>query len=245
MAFEIDWRLVEDASPENRRLGQILRRLEGIHGGNPPLDWKESRRRCLEVLTNELNSPENNPSLAGRLQDKEYEIGGDEHLVLRLEEDSGRVYKLTHGDCFGCRPYFSRFDPDGTGKNFHGSINEDPVFYLKRWMLLNQLGEYQTCFEGFLPPEDSLKMPRICVSQPVINTPNPSRREIQAALAQFGFLPLSLDAYMNPQTRILLTDAAPRNVKVVDGAIALFDAIASLATEEVFAWANSGGLQLD
>jgi hypothetical protein len=37
--------------------------LEGIHGGNPPLDWKESRRRCLEVLTNELNSPENNPSL--------------------------------------------------------------------------------------------------------------------------------------------------------------------------------------
>jgi hypothetical protein len=50
---------------------------------------------------------------------------------------------------------------------------------------------------------------------------------------------------MNPQTRILLTDAAPRNVKVVDGAIALFDAIASLATEEVFAWANSGGLQLD
>ena len=62
MDFEIDWRLVEDASPENRRLGQILRRLEGIHGGNPPLDWKESRRRCLEVLTNELNSPENNPS---------------------------------------------------------------------------------------------------------------------------------------------------------------------------------------
>ena len=88
-------------------------------------------------------------------------------------------------------------------------------------------------------------MPRICVSQPVINTPNPSRREIHAALAQFGFLPLSLDAYMNPQTRILLTDAAPRHVKVVDGAIALFDAIASLATEEVFAWANSGGLQLD
>jgi hypothetical protein len=62
MAFQIDWRFVEDASPENRRLGQILRRLEGLHGGNPPLDWKESRRRCLEVLTNELNTPENNPS---------------------------------------------------------------------------------------------------------------------------------------------------------------------------------------
>jgi hypothetical protein len=68
MAFQIDWRFVTDASPKNRRLGQILRRLEGLHGGNPPLDWKESRRRCLEVLTNELNSTENNPSLAARLQ---------------------------------------------------------------------------------------------------------------------------------------------------------------------------------
>ena len=61
MAFEIDWRLVEYASPENRRLGQILRQLEGLNGGNPLLDGKESRRRCLEVLTNELNTPENNP----------------------------------------------------------------------------------------------------------------------------------------------------------------------------------------
>ncbi len=33
MVFEIDWRLIEDASPENRRLDQILRRLEGLHGG--------------------------------------------------------------------------------------------------------------------------------------------------------------------------------------------------------------------
>jgi hypothetical protein len=68
MAFEIDWRLIEDASPENRRLDQILRRLEGLHGENPTLDWKESRRWCLEVLTNALNSTENNPSLAARLQ---------------------------------------------------------------------------------------------------------------------------------------------------------------------------------
>ena len=49
---------------------------------------------------------------------------------------------------------------------------------------------------------------------------------------------------MNPQTLILLTDAAPRNVKVVDGSIALFDAIASIATEEVFKWANLGGVKL-
>jgi|LakMenEpi03Aug12_release.lakeMendotaPanAssembly.Ray.scaffolds.fasta_scaffold605303_2 hypothetical protein len=58
MAFEIDWQLVED------------------------------------------DSPENNPSLAGRLQDRKYEVSGYEHLVLCLWEDSKRVYKLTHGDYF-------------------------------------------------------------------------------------------------------------------------------------------------
>jgi hypothetical protein len=27
------------------------------------------------------------------------------------------------------------------------------------WMLVNHLGEYQTRFEGFLPPEENLRMP--------------------------------------------------------------------------------------
>jgi len=237
MADEIDWEFVENASPENRRLGEVLRRLEGIHCGDSSFDWKESRRRCVEVLTTQLNSPDNNAAMIRRLQDKEYEIGGDEHLVVRLEDDAGRVYKLTHGDCFGCRPYFSRFDPDGSGKNFHGSINEDPAFYLRRWMLLNHLGEYQTRFEGFLPPEENLRMPRICISQPTIDAPNPSRREIQAALGGFGFVQVSLDAFLNPHSRILLTDAAPRNVRIVNGSIALFDAIASFASDEICAWA--------
>lgn len=239
MANEIDWRLVENASPENRKLGEVLRRLERIYRGDSPLDWKESRRRCVEVLTNELNSSGNKSSLSRLLHDREYEIGGDEHLVIRLEEDASRVYKLTHGDCFGCRPYFSRFDPDGNGKHFHGSINEDPCFYFRRWMLLNQLGEYQTRFEGFLPPEDRLRMPRICVSQPTIDAPNPSRREIEAALARFGFAQVSLDAFLNFDSGILLTDAAPRNVRIVDGAVALFDVIASLASDDVWRWASS------
>jgi hypothetical protein len=237
MADEIDWEFVENASPENRRLGEVLRRLEGIHSGDSSLDWQESRRRCVEVLTTQLNSPDNNAAMIRRLQDKEYEIGGDEHLVVRLEDDAGRVYKLTHGDCFGCRPYFSRFDPDGSGKNFHGSINEDPAFYLRRWMLLNHLGEYQSRFEGFLPPEENLRMPRICISQPTIDAPNPSRREIQGALGGFGFVQVSLDAFLNPHSRILLTDAAPRNVRIVNGSIALFDAIASFASDEICAWA--------
>jgi hypothetical protein len=238
MSDEVDWQLVENASPENRRLGEVLRRLEGIYSGDSSLDWKESRRRCVEVLTAQLNSPENNASLVKRLQGAEYEIGGDEHWIVRLEEDSDRVYKLTNGDCFGCRPYFSSFDPDGIGKNFHGSINEDPIFYLRRWMLLNQLGEYQTRFEGFLPPEGRLRMPRICVSQPTIDAPNPTRREIHLLLASFGFVEASLDAFLDPRSRVLLTDAAPRNVRIVDGSIALFDVIASIATQEIYTWVS-------
>ena len=238
MSDEVDWQLVENASPENRRLGEVLRRLEGIYSGDSSLDWKESRRRCVEVLTAQLNSPENNASLVKRLQGAEYEIGGDEHWIVRLEEDSDRVYKLTNGDCFGCRPYFSSFDPDGIGKNFHGSINEDPIFYLRRWMLLNQLGEYQTRFEGFLPPECRLRMPHICVSQPTIDAPNPTRREIHLLLASFGFVEASLDAFLDPRSRVLLTDAAPRNVRIVDGSIALFDVIASIATDEIYTWVS-------
>jgi hypothetical protein len=58
MSDEVDWQLVENARPENRRLGEVLRRLEGIYSGDSSLDWKESRRWCVEVLTAQLNSPE-------------------------------------------------------------------------------------------------------------------------------------------------------------------------------------------
>jgi hypothetical protein len=66
MADEIDWEFVENASPENRRLGEVLRRLEGIHRGDSSLDWKESRKRCVEVLTTQLNSPDNNAAMIRR-----------------------------------------------------------------------------------------------------------------------------------------------------------------------------------
>jgi hypothetical protein len=50
MPIPIDWQGIENASPENRELGEVVRRLGGIHEGNSSLDWKESRRRCVEVL---------------------------------------------------------------------------------------------------------------------------------------------------------------------------------------------------
>ena len=234
MAGEVEWGVVEDSSPENRELGEIIRRLERIYWGDPSLDWKESRRRCAEALTRYLSSSEKSVRLAERLEGADYEVGGDEHLVVRVDARPDRVFKLTHGDCFGCYSYFSQFDPDLTGKHFHGSINEDPVFYQKRWMLLNFLGEYQTSFEGLLPPDETLRMPRNCVSQPTLDVPSPSQKEIRESLAPYGFINISNDAFLNFENHILLTDAAPRNVRIVDRTPVLFDAIAAFASEKVY-----------
>ena len=85
MAGEIDWRFVEDSSPENRELGEVIRKLEGIHRRDPSLDWKESRKRCAEALTDYLSSSDQSLGLAGRLEGADYEIGGDEHLVVRVD----------------------------------------------------------------------------------------------------------------------------------------------------------------
>ena len=57
-------------------------------------------------------------------------------------------------------------------------------------------------------------------------------------LASFGFVEASLDAFLDPRSRVLLTDAAPRNVRIVDGSIALFDVIASIATDEIYTWVS-------
>ncbi len=104
-------------------------------------------------------------------------------------------------------------------------------------MLLNHLGSYQTRFEGVLPPEEGHLIPRFCVSQPVIEAENPTPVEIELALASHGFEKIGMDAFLNFQLRILLTDAAPRNVRIVDGSIALFDAIALIATDTIVDWA--------
>jgi hypothetical protein len=150
-----------------------------------------------------------------------------------------RVFKFTHGGNFGCRSYFSSFDPDLTGKHFHGTGNVEPFFYLRRWRLLNGLGGFKTRFEGFLPPATEGFPPRICISQPVIDEgKNPSRDAIRAALRKYDFREISEDAFLNFETRLLLTDVAPRNVRIVDGIPFLFDAIAQIAPARVIAWAN-------
>ena len=169
-------------------------------------------------------------------------MGGDEHHIIRVESDPDRVYKLTHGDNFGCRSYFSPYDPELAGRHFHGTGNADPFYYLQRWLLLNSMSEYQTRFEGVVPPVSAGHLPRFCISQPVLppQTPtrvNPTEEEITTALARYGYCKISGDAFLNEETGILLTDAAPRNVRIIEGAIILFDALAELATDRVIEWA--------
>jgi hypothetical protein len=170
--------------------------------------------------------------LAGR----EYFVGGDEHHVIRVSSDADRVFKLTHGDNFGCRSYFSPVDPELIG-HFHGETNADPFFYLTRWGLLNSISGYQTRFEGFVHSERPGWLPRICVSQPVLPGENPTPAQIREALAKYGFREISTAAFFQPEIRVLLTDAAPRNVRIVDGIPIPFDAIAQIPSGKLLNWA--------
>jgi hypothetical protein len=167
---------------------------------------------------------------------REFIVGGDEHHVVNVPSEPDRVYKFTHGDNFGCRSFFSPHDPDFTGKHFHGTGNADPFFYLRRWRILNFLCPYQTRFEGLLPPEHPQWLPRICISQPKLGGENPDFADIRSAMERYGFTEISEYAYLHAKTGMLLTDVAPRNVRVIEGVPIPFDAIATLAGPEVLDW---------
>lgn len=236
MGASVYWDFVENSCAENRELAKVIRELEGLHRGDAPIDWSGSRERRAEALTAWLDSSAQSQELAKRLDGVEYEIGGDEHHIVRVDACPDRIYKITHGDAFGCYSMFLPSDPDLTGRHFYGTINEDPNFYLRRWMLLNSLGGYRTRFEGFLPAQERLRMPRICVSQPSLDSINPTRREISDSLAVYGFAKVSEDAFWHKGTNILLTDSAPRNVRIVEGIPVPFDAIAMLASSRILEW---------
>ena len=170
----------EDSSPENRELAGVLRELGRLLPGHSEINWQESRKRCGEVLREFSRSSEKSRGIADLLKGQPYEVGGDEHHIIRVSSDPCRVHKVTHGDNFGCRSYFSPADPELKG-HFHGETNADPFFYLKRWVLLNCLGDYQSRFEGIIPPEKEGWLPRICISQPELPGTNPTPEEIREA----------------------------------------------------------------
>jgi hypothetical protein len=227
---------VENTSPENRELARVVRELGELLPSGLEVDWQEFRGRCGEVLSGIIRDSIESRRLIDLLAGEQYFVGGDEHHVIRVPTDPERIYKLTHGDNFGCRSYFSPVDPELIG-HFHGETNADPFFYLNRWGLLNSIGEYQTRFEGFVPAERSNWLPRICISQPALPLENPTPKQIREGLANYGFQEISPPAFFHAGTHILLTDAAPRNVRVVEGNPIPFDAIAKVASGRILTWA--------
>ena len=237
-SFE-DWPDEEDSSPENRELARTLRELGRLLPGSASVDWEGSRRWCGDVLGEIVRSSPSTQRLVEILSGAPYFVGGDEHHVIRVSSDPNRVYKFTHCDNFGCRSYFSPHDPELTGCHFHGTGNANPFFYLRRWYLLNSLSGYQTRFEGFVPPRLAGHLPRMCISQPEIGGENPDPREIRESLEPFGFVEISQNAFLQRETGLLLTDMAPRNVRIIDGIPVPFDAIAQIAPPAVLDWVNA------
>ncbi len=166
------------------------------------------------------------------------EDGGSEHVIIEFEAEPDRVFKATFGDNLGCRSDLFRSDPELTGRHFHPTGNADPFFYLRRWLCLNSISGYKTRYEGIIPLGYDGHLPRICVSQPVIIASNPTERQIEQALKLYGYRKISGDAFLNDDNGVLLTDAAPRNVRIVDGVPIPFDAIAEIAPPAVLQWAG-------
>lgn len=243
MESGFDWSLVEDASPANRELGAIARRLAGLHESDASLNWGEARQRRSEVLQQIWSECDKSQQLAERLKGRRFEVGGSEHSLIELPEVAGRIFKITGDDSFGTYWQLIPSDPDLTGKHFHAYVCEDPVYYLYRMMLLNgfSAAEYQTEYEGILPPDENLVVPRICVSQGYVPGDNPARDVIASGLNALNFQKISEDTFLNFELQVLIGDAAPRNVRVKDGILVLFDAIAEVASDQVIAWALEKG----
>lgn len=163
-------------------------------------------------------------------------FGGDEHINFCLEGEDHRIHKITHSDNFGCDVVFDPIDSDLTGRNFIARGNDDPFFYFSRWQLLNQISHYKTRFEGIIAPEREGWLPRICISQPYAGDVTPSQSQITESLANYGYQLVSSGSYYNRNHDILLTDAFPRNVRLIDGNPIPFDAIASIPNAEAKAW---------
>ncbi len=233
------WEDVENASAANIELGGILRQLGGLHQGSSPFDWQESWGRRSEILWSCFGDPERDSRLAEIFDGKEYEIGGDEHHLIRFDEDPSQIFKVTHSDSFGCYAWHSPADPERTGRHFFGSVNENPAAYIRRWTLLNALGEYQTQFVGLLQPAERGRLPRICMSQPYVDAPLPELETIKQGMASIEFQEISRDTFLRTDDRILLSDAAPRNVREVEGVLVLFDVVAQIASDPVLEWGKN------
>lgn len=223
-------------SPENDELEGVIRNLGQSLRSNLKVDREESWGWSSPVLIDYAKGCLKSQSLIALLDGTLYERGGDEHQIYSISVTRDRFYKSTYGENYGCSTYFSSIDPELTGKNFHGQSQSDPILYLKRWFFLNLLGDYQTRYEGILLPDREGHLPKICVSQEALRIDNPDLYLIEKAFKQNDYLKVSEDAFIHMPTGILLTDAAPRNVRLKEGEPVPFDAIAQIPTSPILHW---------
>ncbi len=209
------------------KMGDILSECSEI-------GWKAFEEKSCEYLMGRLGSS------SGELQKKfglttetdpliEFE-GGDEHFILLFPEEhrDQRVLKWTYGDNFGLQLKVFEHDPELMNQHVISSGNPDPITYLRRWIILNNIGPPITRFEGILPPDflRNERLPRIAISQRELPPENPTQQEIVKGFRKIGFIEVSEHSFYREEDNILLGDAAPRNIRFEDGALVPFDAVA-------------------
>ena len=213
-----------DALPE---MGAILSECAEV-------GWKAFEEKSCEYLMGRLGST------SGDLQKKfglatetnpliEFE-GGDEHYILLFSEEhrDQRVLKWTYGDNFGLHLKVFEHDPELMYHHVISSRNPDPVKYLRRWIILNEIGAPITRLEGISPPDflRNERFPRLAISQRELPPENPTHQEIVKGFLEIGFIEVSEHSYYRKGDKILLGDAAPRNIRFEDGVLIPFDAVA-------------------
>lgn len=235
-----------NAESLNRAFSDCLRAIDcvgDILSKRAAIGWKAFEEECCQYLVERLaGSPEDAESrfpIAAAVHGKEQFLAGNEHYIHLPDGDSGtRVVKWTYGNAFGLKLKVYPIDPEGMEHHVIPTGNSDPRHYLRRWIILNTIGPAITRFEGLLPPDSDLgeRLPRLVVSQDMLPQFNPDFRDVVTAFRDIGFVQIAEHAYYRTADNILLGDATPWNVRILDGRIVPFDAVAEHPDIESAAW---------
>ncbi len=75
---------------------------------SPSFDWAETRRRNIEALEELSQADAKTEYLIDLLDGADYEEGGDEHILFRVDNEPNRIFKATYGDTSVANPYSIR-----------------------------------------------------------------------------------------------------------------------------------------
>lgn len=207
------------------------------------IGWKAVEEECCQYLLERLaGSPEEAErkfQVASAVDGKEQFHAGNEHYIfLPSDDNQSRVVKWTYGNNFGLKLNVYENDPAGMNQNVIPTGNVDPVYYLKRWIILNTISSPITRLEGLLPPDFLCgeRLPRLSISQDMLPPENPTYQEIVRAFRRIGFTNIAENSFYRIEDNVLLGDATPWNVRIVSRKIIPFDAVAENPSGEACDW---------